>query len=420
MGLTLQFCVYASDNLGSVQGVLRVFLNHLEQEVISLKIAIVLSASLLILSLCAQAPVVSQSQEPAQSVDTIKISTDIVLVDALVTNQQTGRVIGSLRADDFQLYEDKVKQEITHFSQDRLPLALVMTFDVGGSLPEELLLKKELLAALQGLKPEDEVALMAFDFGRVRLIEDFSRDRELITDRLANIREEFHSRASVPSPTGGRASIGMRPGSALNQAVYEAATLLNQRHQPGLRTAIIVVAPEDQPVQFPFIGKSQKKVLEALLEPGTTVNGLVLPGFLIARLNPMNTALGLVSRGSVSKYAEETGGDLVKVEGSDAGKKLSQAIERLRARYSLGYLPTNEKWDGKYRRISLTVTPEVEKREGKVVIQVRKGYFAKKPTQAATPDPGKKGGKGQDVKPFSKETSARIGSNATRRSDTGN
>jgi hypothetical protein len=72
----------------------------------------------------------------------------------------------------------------------------------------------------------------------------------------------------------------------------------------------------------------------------------------------------------------------------------------MRARYSLGYLPTNEKWDGKYRRISLTVTPEVEKREGKIIVQARKGYFAKKPTQAITPDPGGKGGKGLDVKPL--------------------
>jgi VWFA-related protein len=379
-------------------------------EVMVVRIATIIPALLLILSLCAQEPVVSRSQEPIQSGVPIKISTDLVLVDALVTNQQTGRVINDLQMKDFQLYEDKVKQTITHFSQDRLPLALVLTFDVGGSLPEEMLLRKELLAALQGLKQEDEVAVMAFDFGRVRLIEDFSRDRELITDRVANIREEFHKRASVPSPTGGRASIGMRPGSALNQAVYEAATLLNHRHQPGLRTAIIVVAPEDKPVQFPFIGKSQKKVLEALLEPGTTVNGLVLPGLpIINQPNLVTMPLGLISRGSVSKFAEETGGDLVKVEGSNASKKLSQAIERLRARYSFGYLPANEKWDGKYRRISLTVTPEVEKREGKVIVQARKGYFANKPTQATIPDPGKKGG--SNIKPLDSIQSRRTPEN---------
>src|SRR5262245_55246037 len=201
----------------------------------SLKRVIIITTLLFILSLSARAPVVSQSQEPAQSVDTIKISTDLVVVDALVTSQQTGRVISNLQADDFQLYEDKVKQTITHFSRDRLPLALVLTFFVTtGPGREEVLLRKELLAALKGLKQEDEVAVMAFDFGRVRLIEDFSRDRELITDRLANISEEFQRRDTIPSPTGGRARMGMRPASALNQAVYEAAILLNRRHRPGL------------------------------------------------------------------------------------------------------------------------------------------------------------------------------------------
>lgn len=285
-------------------------------------------------------------------------------------------MIGNLQPDDFQLSEDGVRQTITHFSQDRLPLALVLTFDVGAAILEEMPLKEELWVALQGLKPEDEVALMAFDFARVRLIEDFSRDRRLIADRLANIREEFRRKASPP----GIGSVIVRPGSALNQALYEAANLINQHHRPGLRTAIIAVTPDDQPAQLPLTRRSQKSVLEALLEPGTTVSGLVLPGFGAGnRLNPVKVVF---AQGSLSKYAEQTGGELVKVEGSNAGKKLSSAIERLRVRYTLGYLPSNEKWDGKYRRISLTVIPEVERREGKVIIQARKGYFANKPNQA--------------------------------------
>jgi hypothetical protein len=361
---------------------------------------VILIPVFLLAMLCVQAPLVSQPQEPTQSGDTIKINTDLVLVDALVTSQQTGRVIGNLQADDFLLSEDKAKQTITYFSQDRLPLALVLTFDVfasarGGGIPERaegLLLKKELLEAFQGLKPEDEVAVMAFDCTRVQLIEDFSRDRKLIADRLVNIWEEFLRKASPSSPTGGRENICIRTlsgsSSALNQAVYEAATLLNQHYRPGLRTAIIVASRVDKSLQLPFTGKSQKKVLEALLEPGTTVNGLIFPDpprfnhIDPVPIGPVATPWGLLSRSSVSKYVEATGGDLVKIEGIDAGKKLGEAIERLRARYSLGYLPTNEKWNGKYRRINLTVTPEVERREGKVIIQARKGYFAKKQTQA--------------------------------------
>jgi VWFA-related protein len=361
------------------------------------KVAILIPLFLLFLSLCARAPVVSQSQEPAQSAEAIKISTDLVVVDALVTSRQTGRLITNLRADDFQLSDEKVKQTITYFSRDRLPLALVLAFDVLASarhpeFPERepgLLLKKDLLEAFQGLKPEDEVAVMGFDCNKALLIEDFTRDRELITDRLVNIWEEFLKKAAT---SGGRNSICIRTLAgetlALNQAVYEAATLLNKHYRPGLRTAIVVASRMDKSLQLPFTGKSQKKVLEALLEPGTTVNGLVLPDSPIPlRIKPMTmdpviTPWGILARNSVSKYVEETGGDLVKIEGIDAGKKLGQAIERLRARYSLGYLPTNEKWDGKYRRIELAVTPEVERREGKVIVQARKGYYAKRNTQA--------------------------------------
>ena len=348
-----------------------------------MKIATVVAALLFILSLSALVPVVSQSQESAQPVDTIKIKTDLVVVDALVTSQRTGRVISGLKADDFQLYEDKVKQTITRFSRDRLPLALVVAFDVctigrGGRFPESVdgqLIREDVLEALQRLKPEDEVAVMAIDCYGARSIEDFSRYRELITDLLVNIWCEYLMKAYTP--TGGRENIYIGPLSgstiALNHAMYKAATLLNERRRSGLRTAIIVVSRVDKSLQSTF-SKSQQQALEALLEPGTTVDGLVSPN-LPNHIASVATPRRLLSRSGVSKYVEETGGDLLKIEGIDAGKKLGQAIDRLRARYSLGYLPTNDKWDGKFRRISLTVTPEVEKREGKVIVQVRKGYF---------------------------------------------
>src|SRR5262249_20092818 len=154
-------------------------------------------ALLIILSLCVRTPVLLQTQDPTQSVDLIKISTDLVLVDVLAINQSTGSVIGNLRPDDFLLYEDKFRQTITHFSLDRLPVALVLTVDVGMSIQEELPLHQELLVALEGLKPEDEVALMAFDFARVRLMEDFTRDRKLIADRLATIRSDFLQKTRI-------------------------------------------------------------------------------------------------------------------------------------------------------------------------------------------------------------------------------
>jgi len=57
--------------------------------------------------------------------------------------------------------------------------------------------------------------------------------------------------------------------------------------------------------------------------------------------------------------------------------RLTELIEILRNRYSLGYYPSNRAFDGKFRKIKLKVSPEVEKREGKIVITTRRGYIGR-------------------------------------------
>src|SRR5437879_2486118 len=75
---------------------------------------------------------VMQSVGPAHAQkkdDVIRVNTELVVVDAQVLNKKTGNIVGTLRRDDFQVYEDGVKQEIEYFSQDKLPLSIVMLFD---------------------------------------------------------------------------------------------------------------------------------------------------------------------------------------------------------------------------------------------------------------------------------------------------
>ena len=64
----------------------------------------------------------------------VKVDVDLVTVDALVLQKNTARVVGGLRREDFLLYEDGVKQEITHFGQDSLPLSVLLLIDRGGCL----------------------------------------------------------------------------------------------------------------------------------------------------------------------------------------------------------------------------------------------------------------------------------------------
>jgi len=64
----------------------------------------------------------------------VKVDVDLVTVDALVMQKKTARVVGGLKQGDFTLFEDDVKQEITHFGQDSLPLSVLLLIDRGGCL----------------------------------------------------------------------------------------------------------------------------------------------------------------------------------------------------------------------------------------------------------------------------------------------
>ena len=70
---------------------------------------------------------------PESSDDVVKIDTDLVKVDALVMQKNTARIVGGLNREDFLLYEDGKKQEITHFSADQLPLSVMLLIDRGMS-----------------------------------------------------------------------------------------------------------------------------------------------------------------------------------------------------------------------------------------------------------------------------------------------
>src|SRR5690349_21232851 len=68
---------------------------------------------------------------PESSADVVKVDVDLVKIDALVLQKNTARIVGGLNKEDFLLYEDGIKQEITHFSQDELPLSVVVAIDRG-------------------------------------------------------------------------------------------------------------------------------------------------------------------------------------------------------------------------------------------------------------------------------------------------
>lgn len=309
------------------------------------------------------------------------------MLDAHVLNKKTQQVIDGLTKDAFILYEDGVKQQVSHFSLDKLPLSIVILLDVSGSVaPHEEQIKEGGLQTLQGLKPDDEVALMAFD-SEAALIQDFTKDRKLIADKMANGNEMMAVlKSHIKNPQG--------HGTFIGDSVYQAAEQLRQAANPDGRRVIITITDNEVVGEHNFY--SQKEVVNQLHESGVVVYGLVIKNVYgynrgmidktVDKLFEFGTRTYERAGGTVDAHAFHTGGLVISIERDRVSQahtlervdvKLAELIGLLRHRYSFGYVSTNPRMDGKFRKIKLRVRPEVEKREGGVVILTKQGYYAR-------------------------------------------
>lgn len=311
------------------------------------------------------------SQEPTQSSEVVKINTDLVVLDAQVLRKKDGRAINSLKREDFLLSEDGQRQEIVHFSQDRLPLSILLLLDLSASVrPVIEEIRNGALQAMSHLRPEDEVALMTFA-DQTRLLQDFTRDRKIIVEQISRTLE--------------KSFVGV--GTSIHTSLYDAVLQMDKAHDRLSRRVIIVVT-DNIATMHSFTKPTVTEVNERLLEHNTVVCGLVIGG-------ESSKTLKMFMRGRAEKYnwtvrvdefAEPTGGEVMISDAATVNQRLADLISHLRTRYSIGYSPTNATRDGKFRKVNLSLTGDTAKREGEILIKTRQGYFAREHQNSPKPD----------------------------------
>jgi VWFA-related protein len=138
--------------------------------------------------------VTAQAQDTAE---TIRINTRVVFMDALVKDKRTGVPISDLKPENFEVFDEGKPRSISYFTREgqaRKPLALVLILDLREDGAGRFLKRTEILdimaAELAKLSPEDEVAIMAVNFGEDesrKLLTDFTRDRSRIVAALKQV-----------------------------------------------------------------------------------------------------------------------------------------------------------------------------------------------------------------------------------------
>lgn len=298
--------------------------------------------------------------------ENIRLTVDLVVLDALVVAQKTGRVIGSLRKEDLSLFEDGVRQEITHFTQDTLPLSVILLIDRGGCLdPFSEKMRRATLEALGRLKPEDEVALMSFH-DDVELIKPFGSGRDDIAGAILRVPDHDEE-----------------AGHCFNRAFHEAARYMSRAANPDGRRVIIMITGATRAFDCP--GPSREEARMAILESGSVVCGLI-PKTAVQQIENgvMTAATGIaglfkMKSSSLKQLAEETGGEIMSDKPELIDHAFQNLVDHLRTRYSIGFVSSNPKRDGSFRKLKMDVSASAQQREGKLVVKTRRGYVASKP-----------------------------------------
>lgn len=296
--------------------------------------------------------------------EVVKVDVDLVTIDALVLQKNTARVVGGLKKEDFALLEDGTKQEITHFSQDSLPLSVLLLIDRGGCLdPFSEEVHRAASRAIARLKPSDEVAVMIYD-DTTSLLQRFTRNRSLIESALDRIPPHDE-----------------QANHCLNTLFFDAADYMNKAGNPVGRRVVVVITGVTR--NFDCLGSpSGKTAAQAIYESGSVVCGIIpkteMQGFENGIIT-WATRLGRLGHApylDIQTLANETGGELLKDKPENLNTTFQTLMDHLRNRYNLAFVSTNKKRDGSTRKLKVDLAPALQKPDAKLVVKARRSYVA--------------------------------------------
>jgi Ca-activated chloride channel family protein len=259
----------------------------------------------------------------------LKVDVDLVMVNATVTDSDN-RLVTDLKADNFQLFEDKIEQKIRYFSRDVAPVSIGIVLVMRRSMEERLSFARD--AAVKFLTtgtPEDEYFLIEFA-SRARVAEGFTTDINRLRDRLA---------------------LTFAQGTtALYDAVYLGLSEL-KHGQYSKKALLLITDGEDNHSRY-----SRGDIRDVVREADAQIF-VIDPGHAL-----------------VEDLANMTGGHSYRVSVNDLEDTCEKIALEIKSQYVIGYESTNTNKDGQFRKVRVRVTPPAGL--SKVNVRSREGYYA--------------------------------------------
>lgn len=265
-----------------------------------------------------------------------------------------GLFVPGLTKEDFQVLEDKIPQQIETFSDDigkQLPLYVGVLMDTSPSTAGKLKFEQE--SAMNFIQTvvrprKDRVFFATFD-DEINLLQDF-------TDRLDLLEKAVNSVKKVGKQT------------ALYDAVWQFCDE-KMRSVAGRRVLVLITDGEDT-----YSRADLRDAVEIAQRTETTI-------FAISTKAGFSSAVPGVEMGEIKdekdrelvRLADETGGtafftgDMLSLE-----RSFTKISKELRAQYLVTYRPSNDNYDGSYRRIDV----KLGNGRGDLRVRTKRGYKA--------------------------------------------
>jgi len=261
--------------------------------------------------------------------------------------------VSGLTQNDFLILKDKVPQNIDSFTSDEnnnLPLYVAVLMDTSPSTAAKLKFEQE--AAMNFIQTvvrprRDRVLFATFDH-EVTLRQDFTDRLELLDKAVFAVKK-----------TGEKTSLW--------DAIWQFCDQ-KMRSVPGRRVIVVITDGDDT-----YSRADLNDAIDIAQRTETTVFAISTKAGLLATV--VGVEAGTVKdKGdkNLDRLTEETGGasfftgDMLALE-----RALTRVSKELRAQYLITYRPSNDKYDGSYRKVEVKLT----NRDG-LKLRTKKGYKA--------------------------------------------
>lgn len=339
----------------------------------------------------------------------ITISTDVVNVEAVVYNKKTGAIIQGLKKEDFEIYEDGIKQDIENFATPEAPITMVLLLEysklvdllgspAGGyfEFGRVEILRPAYEFVARFVQPKDFISIVAFDI-RPTPIVDFTDNKQklmgaiqlLIRNNPAFSESNFFDSLKFVLRGGKGDAVVLEDGKQQTDAkgLVDYAGL----YEVNSRTAILYIGSG-----LDTFSKINFDEARKIVENSGVPIYVIGTGNLFLKmydnhpaLDPSRGGLGITgipdrltmlqAQNTLKTFANATGGQYFPVTFAGEIPNVLQSISALmRNQYSLGYIPTNTRKEGKRRKIQLKANLGDKIDPKLVIIQHRQTYVEEK------------------------------------------